>query len=60
MNFYKDFWINSTSTGTECNVKCGERMFGSFPMNSGMKMGNVLALALFNTNMNWKISRVII
>ncbi len=45
-------------SGTESAVKCGAGISSSFPLNSGVRQGCVLAPSLFNTCMDWVLGKV--
>ena len=45
-------------SGTESAVKCGGGISNSFPVNSGVRQGCVLAPSLFNTCMDWVLGKV--
>ncbi len=45
-------------SGTESAVKCGAGISTSFPVNSGVRQGCVLAPSLFNTCMDWVLGKV--
>ena len=50
--------ISGLYSGTESAVKCGGATSDFFPMNSGVRLGCVLAPTLFNTCMDWVLGRV--
>jgi hypothetical protein len=51
--------ISSLYSGTESAVKCGETTSDSFPVNSGVRQGCVLAPTLFSACMDWIMRRVV-
>ncbi|KAG0725535.1 Alpha-N-acetylglucosaminidase [Chionoecetes opilio] len=46
-------------SGTESAVKCGAGVSSFFPVNTGMRLGCVLAPSLFNTCMDWVLGKVV-
>ena len=50
--------ITGLYSGTVNGVKCGGGV-SSFPVNTGVRQGCVLAPSLFNTCMDWVLGRVV-
>lgn len=50
--------ISALYSDTVSAVKCGGSCSGSFPVDSGVRQGCVLAPTLFNTCMDWVLGRV--
>ena len=46
-------------TGPVTAVKCGGGVSSFFPVNTGVRLGCVLAPSLFNTCMKWMVGRVV-
>ena len=50
--------ISALYTDTSSVVRCGSGISDSFPVNSGVRQGCILAPTLFNTCMDWVLGRV--
>ncbi len=50
--------MNGLYSGTQSAVKCEAGISSSFPVNSGVGQGCVLAPSLFNTCMDWVVGEV--
>ena len=50
--------ISALYTDTSSVVRCGGGISDSFPVNSGVRQGCILAPTLFNTCMDWVLGRV--
>ena len=51
--------LSGLYSGTESAVKCGRGVSSFFSVHMGVRQGCVLAPSLFNTCMDWVLSRVV-